>query len=374
MQKTIQEKNISGCVVWFHCASLGEFEQGRPVIEQLKKENPEKKIVLTFFSPSGYEIRKDYEWADAVFYLPLDTKKNAKKFITLVKPQQVVFVKYEFWLHYLKELKKQQIATYLISAVFREQQHFFKWYGRIFFTSLTWYQTIFVQDENSFKLLKEKGLKNVQIAGDTRFDRVFEIAQQKKELPIIEAFCAHSKVLIAGSTWKKDEELLLSAFKRIQEKYPNVKLIIAPHEIHASAIMQLKNEVEVSCALYTQTQQAASSSVLIIDTIGILSHIYRYGAAAYIGGGFTNGIHNILEALVYEVPVAFGPHHKKFIEAQESLQIGIATEIASEEELYSFFDTLLSCKEEATVETSKKIKTYIQNKLGATRKISTALQ
>jgi len=368
MEKILQEKNINDNIIWFHCASLGEFEQGRPVIEALKKSKPDMKIVLTFFSPSGYDIRKNYEFADAVFYLPIDLKNNAKQFIKLIKPKAVVFVKYEFWLNYLAELKKQNIPTYLISAVFRPEQHFFKWYGQLFFNSLLAYTKLFLQDKNSFQLLKDNGLNNIEIAGDTRFDRVFEIAQTKKELPIIERFCNGNKIIIAGSTWPKDEELIIQSYKKLKEKYLDLKLIIVPHEINKTAISNLEKLIKNNYTLYTNPINIDKADILLIDTIGILSQTYRYAIGAYIGGGFNDGIHNILEALVYNIPTAFGTNHLKFIEAAETLQLNISKEITHEKDLYIFFDEIIS-NEKQQQKLSEEIKNYMQNKGGATKKI-----
>jgi 3-deoxy-D-manno-octulosonic-acid transferase len=355
--------------IWFHCASLGEFEQGRPVIEALKKSSLNIQIVLTFFSPSGYEIRKDYEYADAVFYLPLDFKSHTKKFITLIQPKAAVFVKYEFWLNYLNELKRQNIPTYLISAVFRPEQHFFKWYGQLFFTVLKSYKKIFLQDESSFQLLKEKGLNNIEIAGDTRFDRVFEIVQTNIALPLIDTFCANHKILVAGSTWPKDEEIILETFKRLKEKHADLKLLIAPHEVNKQAVARIaKLTANFKCATYTSGKNVEFAEILIIDTIGILSQLYRYGTAAYIGGGFNDGIHNTLEALVYKIPVAFGPNHHKFVEATETLKLNISKETDTTDNLFLFFDKVIS-DENYSLTLNKEIKSYMQSKSGATTKI-----
>jgi 3-deoxy-D-manno-octulosonic-acid transferase len=342
-------------------------------MEALKKANPSIKIMLTFFSPSGYEIRKDYTGADAVFYLPIDFSRYAKRFITLVNPSAAVFVKYEFWLNYLNELKRQKIPVYLISAVFRPEQHFFKFYGRIFFIALKSYKKIFLQDEKSFQLLKEKGLGNIEIAGDTRFDRVFEIARTKKELPLIDRFCGSHKILIAGSTWPKDEELVIATYKKLKEKHGNLKLIIAPHEITKTSVSNLKEIIGSGFTLYTNPENIEKEDILIIDTIGILSRIYRYGTVAYIGGGFNDGIHNILEALVYNVPVTFGTNHHKFVEAAETLQLHISKEITGEKDLYLFFNDLIS-DDNLQKKLRAKIQNYMQNKAGATNKITTELR
>jgi 3-deoxy-D-manno-octulosonic-acid transferase len=372
---TLEKKKITGAeyIIWVHCASLGEFEQGRPVIEKLKQQNKEIKIVLTFFSPSGYEIRKDYELADAVFYLPIDFPSNAKKFISIVKPKTAVFVKYEFWLNYLAELKKQNIPTYLISAVFRKKQHFFKSYGKIFLDSLHTYKKIFLQDENSFSLLKEHGLNNMVVAGDTRFDRVMEIPKNKTPLPKIDRFCGTSPILVAGSTWAKDTDIVLDAFVKLKQKTPGLKLILVPHEVDEDSINQtekliLQKDSTLFFARYTTQQNFERHDILIINTIGLLSQLYRYGAAAYVGGGFNDGIHNILEVMAHGVPVAFGPHNYKFIEAQEAKQLGIGKEIQNAEELLVFFNDIVSSTGKGKI-LSGKIIDYMRSKTGATEKI-----
>jgi 3-deoxy-D-manno-octulosonic-acid transferase len=369
IEKTLQEKNINENVVWFHCASLGEFEQGRPVIEGFKKSNPNIKIVLTFFSPSGYEMRKNYEFADAVFYLPLDFKSNAHQFIKLIKPKAAVFIKYEFWLNYISELNNQNIPIYLISAVFRPNQHFFKWYGNIFFKALKSYKKIFLQDKNSFQLLKDKGLNNIEIAGDTRFDRVFEIAQTKIALPLLDSFCSNHKILVAGSTWSKDEEIVIETFKKLKEKHTDLKLIIASHEVNKNSTTRIESLIgHTTYSLYTNPIGVENADILLIDSIGILSQLYRYGTAAYIGGGFNDGIHNISEALVYNITVAFGTNHHKFVEAAETLQLGISKEVNSSNELFLFFDEIISDKKYQE-QLSTGVKNYMQGKTGATKKI-----
>ncbi len=285
-------------IVWFHCASLGEFEQGRPVIEAFREKYSDIKILLTFFSPSGYEIRKNYPKADYIFYLPLDTRRNAIKFIETVNPIATIFVKYEFWYHYLKQLKKRNIPTYIISAIFREDQVFFKPYGNWYRTFLSNFEHLFVQNEKSQELLASIGISNVTIAGDTRFDRVMTNAQAAKTIPLLEQFVLNSKVLVAGSTWQKDEEIIIEYLKK--NPY-NLKLIIAPHEINPQNIEKFRAKLSVKSMLYTNPDETdlADTQVLIIDTIGILSSVYRYGTIAYIGGGFGVGIHNTLEAAVY---------------------------------------------------------------------------
>ncbi len=328
-------------VVWFHCASLGEFEQGRPLIEAYRSQHPDDKILLTFFSPSGYEIRKNYTGADWVFYLPIDTPRNARRFVQLVQPKMAVFVKYDFWYYLLKNLKKQQVPTYVISAIFRPQQAFFKWYGSFFRTMLRAYTYLFVQNNESVELLETIGITNVVVAGDTRFDRVWELAQSPKELPALQQFCNTQPTIVAGSTWPADEEKLVVALANL----PTTKLIIAPHEVHEehiAAIVKLfekfgvvrYSEIQVSSIKIQDSESILHSArVLIIDTIGILSSAYRYGTVAYIGGGFGAGIHNTLEAAVYGIPVVFGPNYQRFREACELIETGGAATYATEQEL-----------------------------------------
>lgn len=359
-------------VLWFHCASLGEFEQGRPVIEKLKQQG--HKIVLTFFSPSGYEIRKDYEYADAVFYLPIDTRRNALRFVELVKPKAALFVKYEFWLNYLAVLHEKSVATYLVSGVFRPQQHFFKWYGRNFFRALKNFKTLFVQDENSLELLRSHGFTNMQLAGDTRFDRVMEIARHKKDFPAIKNFCGNAQVIIAGSTWPRDEEILLKVYQQLLSENKQVKLVLVPHEVDQvsmeSTIARVKNS-GFTFARFTEGN-FEHAKILVIDTIGMLSQIYQYATVAYVGGGFDDGIHNILEVLAHNVPVAFGPNYHKFVEAHEAEKNGIGLPIHNGVELFAHFSELLS-NNEKRFEVSARIKNYMDQKTGATEKICRAL-
>ena len=344
-------------LIWFHCASLGEFEQGRPLIESIKALSlgrgvgGEAKIILTFFSPSGYEIRKNYEHANAVFYLPLDTKENAKKFIELIQPSMVFFIKYEFWYHYFMELHKRKIPVYVVSAIFRPDQLFFKWYGGLFRKLLKTVKHFFVQNENSKSLLNSLGINNVTVSGDTRFDRVFDTCQNVKSFPLIEKFKDNKKVLIAGSTWEQDEKLLVelatlspSPLSQGRGVGGEVKLIIAPHEIHEShiqsIIQQLKN---LTIVRYSQANEenVKGADVLVIDNIGMLSSLYQYGNIAYIGGGFSKGIHNILEAATFGMPVIFGPNYEKFQEAKELIRLGGAFSIDSYEALEKTINFLL---------------------------------
>jgi len=325
--------------VWFHAASLGEFEQGRPVIEKLKLEQPDTKILLTFFSPSGYEVRKNYAGADIVCYLPLDTASNAKRFVKLVNPSKVIFIKYEFWPNYLLELQSAKVPVYSISAIFRPQQVFFKWYGQWYRNLLSTFKHIFVQDESSLQLLEKYEITNVSVAGDTRFDRVYDLFKQAKQLPLIADFCKGSKVLVAGSSWGKDEEILV----RYQIEHPDLKLILVPHEIHKAHIDAISELLDGKLIRYSEANSSniQSFNCLVVDAIGILSSIYRYATVAYIGGGFGVGIHNTLEAAVYGVPVVFGPNYQKFREARELIEVGGAFSISDYKTLEIQLDKLL---------------------------------
>ncbi|MFZ4401588.1 MAG: 3-deoxy-D-manno-octulosonic acid transferase [Bacteroidales bacterium] len=308
-------------IAWFHAASLGEFEQGRTVIEKFKIRYPDYKILLTFFSPSGYEVRKTYENADYVLYLPIDTPGNAKKFIEIINPEIVFFIKYEFWFNYLKILHEKKIKTYLISGIFRPQQHFFKFYGVWFRKQLHHFTYFFVQHEASKQLLQSIGLKNVSISGDTRFDRVFEIAANKKSFPLIEKFKSSNPILLAGSSWETDEEILIN-FMKLHEK-SNLLYIIAPHEIHNDRIHELQKKLPFPSLLFSEANDNNINDVkiLIINNIGILSHLYQYATIAMIGGGFGKGIHNILEAATFGNPILFGPNYHKFSEAVEMIRL-----------------------------------------------------
>lgn len=307
--------------IWFHAASLGEFEQGRPMIETLRKRYPQFKILLTFFSPSGYEVRKNYEGADVICYLPFDTPFKVRKFLNLANPHIAVFIKYEFWLNYLTELKKRGIKTYIISAVFRPGQLFFKWYGKWYRKALSCYERLFVQDEASKKLLAAYGINNVEVCGDTRFDRVLEIQHNARLLPEMEVFAKDDKlILIAGSTWPEDEEIIIPYFNAHTE----VKLIIAPHEIHREHLLYIQSLLNRPSIRLSESNGEAlrTNDCLIIDSFGLLSSIYRYGHVAYIGGGFGRSIHNTLEAAVYGIPVVFGPKYQKFKEAENLITCG----------------------------------------------------
>jgi len=360
--------------IWFHCASLGEFEQGRPIIEKLKKQNPNTKIVLTFFSPSGYEIRKNYEGVDYIFYLPLDTIGVASKFLQIVNPKAVFFVKYEFWFGYLNQLKIRNIPTYLVSGIFRENQHFFKSYGAWFRMQLMAFTHFYLQDKNSEKLLNTIGFKNTTVSGDTRFDRVFEISKVVQSTKILDAFCANKAVFIAGSTWAEDEKIIVSAIDMLKQ----YKLIIAPHEIdekHIDAIIQSfgsKTSIVRYSQLTDNSSDALNAHVLIIDNIGMLSSLYQYGTIAYVGGGFGKGIHNVLEPATFGLPIIIGPNYKKFAEAVDLIGIGAAFSIHSDSEFNAVLNNLaVDSARESAASISKK---YVQSKIGATEIILASVQ
>ena len=354
-------------IIWFHCSSLGEFEQGRPVIEKLKSQNPGLKFLLTFFSPSGYEIRKDYKAVDWVFYLPLDSKANAKLFFEIVKPSLVVFVKYDYWYYYLNECKNRKIPLLLVSGIFRKDQPFFKWYGNLHRSMLNCFTHFFIQDKESLQLLQSTNIINATVAGDTRFDRVSEIAENFTPIPEIEKFCSDSPVLVAGSTWPQDENLI----KDTTVNFPDFKIIIAPHEIHREHIDQLKL-IFPNAMLYSQLKahntQPITSNCLIIDNIGMLSKLYHYATIAYVGGGFNKGIHNILEAAVYGRPVLFGPNYKKFKEAVGLIEKGGGICITSSNEFSAILQKLINNKTELELSSKKSIEFVNQNK-GATERI-----
>ena len=348
--------------VWFHAASLGEFEQGRPVIEQLKREQPAIKILLTFFSPSGYEVRKNYTGADIVAYLPLDTPGNAHYFVNLVKPSKAIFIKYEFWPNYLLALKAARVPVFSISAIFRAEQVFFKVYGKWYRDLLGTFSHIFVQDKSSLDLLEKYDITNASVSGDTRFDRVYDLYQQAKKLPLIEEFCQGKPVLVAGSTWAKDEELLVDYLK----SHPDVKLILVPHEIYKAHLSDIFKLLQGDFIRYSQATSTNihSSRCLVVDSIGILSSIYQFANVTYIGGGFGAGIHNTLEAAVYGVPVVFGPNYQKFREARKLIAAGGAFSINDYETLEAQLDKLFTNKEAGKIAGE-----YVKKNTGATELI-----
>ena len=364
-------------IIWFHCASLGEFEQGRPVIEKLKTGYPGYKILITFFSPSGYEVRKNYELADYIFYLPMDSDSNAERFLNIVHPSLIVFVKYEFWYYYFKNIGQRKIPFLVISSVFRQDQPFFRWYGTLYRKMLDSFTYMFVQDKQSEQLLATIGFKeSVSIAGDTRFDRVAEIAGKFSPIPAIENFCRDSKVIIAGSTWPEDEKMLQNLFTGIND--PSIKLIIAPHEISKEHLGEIQ-KLFPSAIFYSQLSVPHSplsthNSPLIIDSIGILSRLYKYAFITYIDGGFTrDGIHNILEAAVYGKPVVFGPNYKKYREAIELIEAGGAKSFSDAGELKQITYTLLNDKKEYDQQCIS-AEEYVRKNAGATRKILDYIQ
>ncbi len=351
-------------VFWFHCSSLGEFEQGRPVIEEIRERIPEVFILLTFFSPSGYELRKNYPGADLVSYLPLDTRFNAWRFINLVKPAAVYFIKYEFWYYFLRTLRKKKIPVFLVSAKFREDQAFFQWYGRWYRKFLRFFTCSFVQDQNSARLLGQVDIRDVIVSGDTRFDRVNAIASRSHDYPDIDNFRGDKKVIIAGSTWERDEEILVQYINSSDE---GVKFILAPHEISSRKIYRLVEQIEFPVVRFTDEERRGypGAKVLLIDTIGHLSSVYKYGDIAYIGGGFGKGIHNILEAATYGLPVVFGPNYHKFLEAVEMLELQAAFHISDYQSMAESFDRLLS-NDEYLKESSAKAREYVRSRTGAT--------
>ncbi|MCH4156276.1 MAG: 3-deoxy-D-manno-octulosonic acid transferase [Muribaculaceae bacterium] len=356
----------TGGYIWIHASSLGEFEQGRPLIEMIKREHPQQKILLTFFSPSGYEVRRNYKGADVVCYLPFDLPHNVKKFLDIVKPQMAIFIKYEFWGNYLNELKHRGIRTYIISAIFRKSQLFFKPWGLMFRRMLKCYTTLYVQDEQSRALLESIKITNVKITGDTRFDRVTDILAGCTPLPIVEKFTSGMPTLIIGSSWQPDEDIIIPYFN----EHPEFKLIIAPHEFSHERLDAIMGRLNRPVTLYTQTNEnaVAKSDCLILDCFGILSSAYRYAQIAYIGGGFGAGIHNLNEAAVYGIPVIFGPNYNKFKEAHDLIACQGGFSIMGEEDfarLMARFD-----KEPDFLAKSGKIAgDYIKSNLGATEKI-----
>jgi len=352
--------------IWFHFASLGEFEQGRPVLEAVKAKYSDYQIVITFFSPSGYQIRKSTPLADAVYYLPLDTARNAQEFITTIKPAVAIFTKYEYWYHYFNELHRQQIPLYVISAIFRPQQAFFKWYGGLHRVMLRKVTRFFVQDTASVELLNSLGVKNVLLSGDTRFDRVWANATHPKALPVIEQFKTGSPLFIAGSTWPADEELLAAVVKR----YPNWKFIFAPHEISEDKINKLLQILPACKAiLYSQidanNNPVSNFQCLVIDNIGMLSLLYQYAGIAYIGGGFGVGIHNTLEAAAFGLPVIFGPNYTRFKEAIDLIRLQAGFSIGTQEQLDSVVDQLMS-DENARKASSDAARNFVAKSQGAT--------
>jgi 3-deoxy-D-manno-octulosonic-acid transferase len=354
--------------IWFHAASLGEYEQGLPVIEKVKEKYPNHKIILTFFSPSGYEVRKNNTIADVTIYLPLDTISNAKQFLKVVHPEMVFFIKYEFWPNYLNELKNQNIKTYLISGIFREKQAFFKWYGGFYRNALKTFDYFFVQNDSSKTLLQSIGFNNVKVSGDTRFDRVVTILEKDNTLDFIAAFKNNQPTIVIGSSWPKDEELLINYINNSAE---SVKFIIAPHNIKAEQIKNIKSQITKSSVLFSEkdTVDVSNNSVFVIDTIGILTKIYSYADIAYVGGGFGNpGVHNILEPATFGIPVVIGPNYSHFSEATALVNLEGCMTIQNQTQLNEAFDLLLQ-NEDERLEKGHICSTFVQMNKGATQTI-----
>ena len=371
--KVLREKvDPNARYIWFHAASLGEFEQGRPLMEYLRKTHPEYKILLTFFSPSGYEVRKNYEGADIICYLPLDTIRNARRFLRAIKPVMAFFIKYEFWYNYLHILQHRGVPTYSVSSIFRPDQIFFQWYGRQYGRVLKCFTHFFVQNIESKNLLAKLDIHDVEVVGDTRFDRVLQIKEASKQLPIVEKFTENtSKVFIAGSSWLPDEEVFLKYFNL----HKDWKLIVAPHVIgedHLAQIFELLKGRRVVRYTEATEENVKEAEVLIIDCFGLLSSIYHYGTISYVGGGFGVGIHNVLEAAVWDIPVIFGPNNKRFQEAQGLIMAGGGCEI---NDYQSFRDLMMRFEtDEMFLQTSKKhAGEFVKGRAGATEKIMGSL-
>ena len=371
--KVLREKvDPNARYIWFHAASLGEFEQGRPLMEYLRKTHPEYKILLTFFSPSGYEVRKNYEGADIICYLPLDTIRNARRFLRSIKPVMAFFIKYEFWYNYLHILQHRGVPTYSVSSIFRPDQIFFQWYGKGYGRVLKCFTHFFVQNIESKNLLGKLDIHDVEVVGDTRFDRVLQIKEASKQLPLVEKFTENtSKVFIAGSSWLPDEEVFLKYFNL----HKDWKLIVAPHVIgedHLAQIFELLKGRRVVRYTEATEENVKDAEVLIIDCFGLLSSIYHYGTISYVGGGFGVGIHNVLEAAVWDIPVIFGPNNKRFQEAQGLIMAGGGFEI---NDYQSFRDLMMRFEtDEMFLQTSKKhAGEFVKGRAGATEKIMGSL-
>lgn len=362
LEKSISEKD--DCI-WIHASSLGEFEQGRPIIEAIKALNPSQKILLTFFSPSGYDVRKNYQLTDTVCYLPFDLPGNVEKFLDLAHPRMAIFIKYEFWGNYLNELNKRGIPVYIISAIFRPSQLFFKPHGKLFRRMLGYFEHLFVQDETSLKLLAGIGITNVSVTGDTRFDRVIKICDESAEIPFAKEFADGHRTMIAGSSWPHDEDIFIEYFNT----HPEMKLIIAPHEITDEHLEYISSRLKRPALRYSEREgkNPADYDCLIIDCFGLLASIYRYGQIAYIGGGFGVGIHNVPEAAVYGIPVIFGPNFGKFKEARDLLEMEGAYTISNAGEFNAVMQLLDDDKKRKA--SGKAAGNYIRRNAGATKRI-----
>ncbi|MFK5855619.1 MAG: glycosyltransferase N-terminal domain-containing protein [Bacteroidota bacterium] len=365
----IEKEQLSGKqIIWVHCASLGEFEQARPIIEKLKGNYKNYSIFLTFFSPSGFEVRKNYEFADYVYYLPIDTVKNARNFIKIVNPRLVIFVKYEFWYNYIDELYRRKIPLFFVSVIFRPSQHFFKPWGRWFARELNKVTYLFVQNDKSIELLDSIGIHHAEISGDTRFDRVVQLPKEDIAFPVLTEFKGTSKLLMAGSTWQPCEKILLDLLNKSKV---NLKIVIAPHLINKEHIDEIIKRFEKYNPVLFSTASSSKivdSKVMIIDSIGKLSHLYRYADIAYVGGGFGVGIHNLLEASTYGIPVLFGPNYERFREAVELRDNGGGFPISTSEEFLGIFEKLMH-NDELYEKSSAVAHSYVGKNAGATQMV-----
>jgi len=377
--RRLSAEKPAGKYVWFHAASVGEFEQARPIIERLRREHSEKKILLTFFSSSGYEMRKDYPHVDLVLYLPFATRRNARRFLSMIDVEMAIFVKYEYWPAYLKALRKRAIPTYIIAAIFRPKQAFFRWYGAPYRRLLKLFSILFVQDEASRELLERYHITNAIVAGDTRFDRVSEICSTERDIPVVDRFIHPAvsplsvlqppieKILVAGSTWPADEALL----QRYVAEHPDVRLILVPHELTPRHLHSIFNLFDGRFVRYTEANQRniSAARTLVVDTMGLLSSLYRFGTVAYIGGGFGEGIHNTIEAAVYGMPVVFGPRYDKFREAHDLIRLGAGISVSDYPTLAAALDRAFA--DRAAMGTAAR--DYVRSQLGSTHAIYSAL-
>ncbi len=376
-QKQLKKKTNRRPTLWVHAASLGEFDQARPVIEALKARDPLLWVVVSFFSPSGYTQRKNYPLADAVVYLPLDTPRNARKFLAAVQPDYIIFVKYEFWYFILREVFRQKIPIYLIAATFRPQQMFFAWYGRFFAALLPQFSLIFTQKTSDAELLAQHGIINTLVAGDPRIDRSLSVAQEARSLPIVASFAAKNPLLIAGSTWLPDEDLLIAAMPDLQKMDAKLRFVIVPHEINDAKIKALQKKLPYPSVRYTKVENGDfaaldTSDVLIIDTVGVLAVVYRYGRLAYIGGAFGGGLHNIIEAAVFGLPIAFGnKNYQKFLESGELINLSAAAAVGNATDLVQFYQK--NYAPEPYVHLQNNINQYISANKNATERIVSKL-
>lgn len=368
-RSSLEEKiqKLSTPIVWVHCASVGEYEQAIPVLEKLKSQL-EISVVLTFFSPSGYEHHKSTNLADVVAYLPIDNQKNAKDFLNIVRPNQAVFVKYEFWYYYLKELKEREINTFLVSAVFRANQHFFKPYGKWFRKSLMWYKKIFVQNRHSLDLLASVGVLNCEVSGDTRLDRVLDLVSKDEQFPLLEEFKKENKVLIVGSSWETEDEWIIRLIN--EEPLNGWKFIIAPHEINETKLQRIESQLKVD--RYSKLTVDSKQKIVLCDGYGYLSRIYRYADVGLIGGGFNSGIHSILEPAAFGMPLLFGPDNKSFIEAKALIELGVGHEVSTYEEFKSCFLSLVNDTDKID-HLSVMAKNYVYSNGGASQIIADGL-